>query len=327
MFHWKKREDIWKGVGIYHLTFVLRPRRPLLGTLVDDKVNPRTALSQLGIDALTQMNHTLLLRPNIQFLAVSMMPDHIHVLIYVKSDIGESIKQLARGMRQGWWLKDHALDFEPPFIRTLSRKGQLKSMIEYVHDNPRRALVKRHNPGLFHLRRNLPVTRGGHTLTFSAMGNPFLLDYPERQAVQCSRSLTDEQIESQCNLVLHQAVRTGCVTYSGAISHGEQFIMRAVRENRFPMVIVLKDGFPPEGSPHERYFKPGGVYFETCSSGRLLLLEPTVGTAEDSAVVTRTDNALRAKAETRHRAYAPLPHDSARWHMMRNNVLVEWLAE
>ena len=33
-FHWKSHNDIFKGPGIYHLTFAVSDRRPLLGELV-----------------------------------------------------------------------------------------------------------------------------------------------------------------------------------------------------------------------------------------------------------------------------------------------------
>ena len=36
-----------------------------------------------------------------------------------------------------------------------------------------------------------------------------------------------------------------------------------VKDN--PLVVLLNDGFPQEGSPHERYYKPGGVYFDAHS--------------------------------------------------------------
>ena len=33
-FVWKAPKDIWKGVGIYHITFVVAERKRLLGELV-----------------------------------------------------------------------------------------------------------------------------------------------------------------------------------------------------------------------------------------------------------------------------------------------------
>ncbi|MBQ7448686.1 MAG: hypothetical protein IJS73_02650 [Paludibacteraceae bacterium] len=124
-----------------------------------------------------------------------------------------------------------------------------------------------------------------------------------------------------------QAAQEGKVSYSGAVSAGEKQIVRAIREAGLPVVVVLNDGFPPAGSEHERYYKPGGVYFEACAAGRLLLLEPTATTLASERVVTLTEQALRNKAEAKHQDYVPLPHTSKRWRMMANNCIAEILAD
>lgn len=36
----------------------------------------------------------------------------------------------------------------------------------------------------------------------------------------------------------------------------------------------MKEGFPDDKDESSRYYKPGGVYFDACAAGRLLLLEP-----------------------------------------------------
>ena len=66
----------------------------------------------------------------------------------------------------------------------------------------------------------------------------------------------------------------GATTITAAISEGEKTITKALRSKKFPLIVLLKDGFPKIGSRQERFFKPGGVYFDACAVGRLLLLEP-----------------------------------------------------
>ena len=193
-------------------------------------------------------------------------------------------------------------------------------MIQYIHDNPRRALLKQQNPDLFILRRDTRVRE----LCFTSMGNLFLLDYPDKQSVICSRSLSEQQIAAQQTDVLRQA-ENGCITVTAAISPGERQIARAVREAGFPLIILLKDGFPKAGDPHEKYYKPGGVYFETCAAGRLLLLEPTAETLTLPDIQTRTEQTLRDKAEARHWSYQPLPVSSDRYRMMAANEIVKML--
>ncbi len=199
----------------------------------------------------------------------------------------------------------------------LHRDGQLERMIAYVHDNPRRALLKRMHPDLFRLRRNLNVTVApGIALSFSAMGNVFLLDYPEKVAVQCSRSMTEEEIEIRKREVLEQASR-GAVCVSAAISEGEKQICRAIRESGYPLIILMKEGFPDDKDESSRYYKPGGVYFDACAAGRLLLLESQTQ-AYEIEEIRQTVNA---------KTMAELPHTTDRYRFLALNKMAEMICQ
>ena len=347
-FVWKRHKDIFKGVGIYHITFVLSGRQPLLGSLAVVSEEPRCLPTDLGSAISHDLDGIHQRRPYVRLLAKQLMPDHIHVLLYVTDDCGVTIKEIARGMRQGWrqfmaapvniapqmssaeeykqMPPSEAPEqgkqplFETPFFRTLAHKGQLDAMIHYIHDNPRRAMLKQQNPDLFILRRD---TRVGE-LCFSSLGNLFLLDYPEKQPIICSRTLSEQQITAQQTDALCQA-ENGCITVTAAISPGERQIAKAIRKAGFPLIILLKDGFPKAGDPHEKYYKPGGVYFEACAAGRLLLLEPTADTQTLPDIQTRTEQTLRKKAEARHWNYQPIPVASDRYRMMAANEIVKVL--
>ncbi|MBR1928697.1 MAG: hypothetical protein IJ834_03025 [Paludibacteraceae bacterium] len=258
MFTWKRHKEIFKGEGIYHLTFVIHDREPIFGELQMTNGEARMIHNALGKAISEDLNALTNRRPYCRLLAKQLMPDHIHVLIWITEDCGIPVKEIARGMRQGWKQMaaakatvgielNKAVDinrqmpsaeiyrqpllnnfkqplFSAPFIRTLSRKGQLDAMIAYIHDNPRRAMLRRLNPDLFRLGRELQV----EGLTFTALGNLFLLDYPQRQAIECSRSASEEWIATLQASAM-QAAEEGAVSYSGAISEGEKQIVRAVR--------------------------------------------------------------------------------------------------
>jgi hypothetical protein len=98
-------------------------------------------------------------------------------------------------------------------------------MIEYVKANAERAWQRRQNPDLFRMHRRTEVCG----LQFTSMGNHFLLEWPDRQLVEMSRSASDEQVGSRLQEVL-AAAHNGAVTYTAAISKGEQKIARTVRE-------------------------------------------------------------------------------------------------
>ena len=215
------------------------------------------------------------------------------------------------------WQQDAAYYHE----RILHAPGQLRRMIDYVKDNPRRLWLKSHNPDLFKLHRRTEAAG----LSFTSMGNHFLLNWPDGQVVEMTRSATNEEIEERLCSV-SAAAHNGAVTYTAAISKGEQIIARTLREQGYPLVVLLNDGFPEEGSPHERYYKPGGVYFEACSKGQLLLLEPTEEAFLDDSIQKAVEERLRHKAEERHYSYTPIPVTSQRYRFMALNEMARRLA-
>ena len=216
------------------------------------------------------------------------------------------------------WQQDAAYYHE----RILHAPGQLRRMIDYVKDNPRRLWIKSHNPELFRLHRR--TEEAG--LSFTSMGNHFLLDWPDKQVVEMSRSATNDEVQERLRKVL-AAAHNGTVTYTAAISKGEQIIARTLREQGYPLVVLLNDGFPKEGSPHERYYKPGGVYFEACSKGQLLLLEPIEQTFLDDGIQAAVEETLRRKTEARHYTYTPIPVTSQRYRFVALNEMAKRLAQ
>ena len=216
------------------------------------------------------------------------------------------------------WQQDAAYYHE----RILHAPGQLRRMIDYVKDNPRRLWIKSHNPELFKLHRRTEAAG----LSFTSMGNHFLLDWPDKQMVEMSRGATKEEVQEQLQSVL-AAAHNGTITYTAAISKGEQFIARTLREQGYPLVVLLNDGFPKVGSPHERYYKPGGVYFEACSKGQLLLLEPTEQSFLDTGIQAAVEETLRRKAGVRHSTYTPIPLTSQRYRFVSLNEMAKRLTQ
>ena len=206
--------------------------------------------------------------------------------------------------------------------RILHAPGQLRRMIDYVKDNPRRLWIKSHNPEFFRLHRRTEAAG----LSFTSMGNHFLLDWPDKQVVEMSRSATNEEVQERLRKVL-AAAHNGAVTYTAAISKGEQLIARTLREQGYLLVVLLNDGFPKEGSPHERYYKPGGVYFEACSKGQLLLLEPTEQAFLDDGIQAAVEETLRLKAAARQYTYTPIPTTSQRYRFVALNEMAKRLAQ
>ena len=318
----------WRKPCIVHVTMVANSRQALFGKLTHNGSEAVIEKTPIGWVLINQQRRMLDMCPDVRVLADKVMPDHHHMVLQVLRTMPRSIKQVVRGYMQGCKEDARKLGFSenlydaPPFYRVLTHKGQLHAMIEYVKANAERAWQRRQNPNLFRMHRKTEVCG----LHFTSLGNHFLLDWPERQLVKMSREASNEQIEQRLQSVL-VAAHNGAVTYTAAISKGEQKISRMVREKGFPLVVLLNDGFPKEGSPHERFYKPGGVYFEACSKGKLLLMEPDGSAFVNPVVMKATEETLRRKAEAKHYSYSPIPVESQRYRFVALNEIGRLLVE
>ena len=212
--------------------------------------------------------------------------------------------------------------FEKPFIRTLSHKGQLKNIIKYTHNNPDNAIMREENPDLYVIRRGIVI----NGLSFDTMGKNRLLDFPLRQTVAISRNATEEKIQQMAEQTLREAER-GAVTYTVAISEGEKYVAREIREHGMPLIVIMPEGFPPEGTAAARYFHPHGVYHKACGEGRLLILSPSEHNYSFGSVVKRTEAELKRRCMARGITYTPIPHNSKRWRFIACNVMLQMITE
>ena len=312
----------WRKPCIVHVTMVANSRQALFGRLTHNGSEAAVEKTTIGWALINQQRRLLEMCPEIKILADKVMPDHHHIVLQVQRTMPRSIREVVRGYMQGCKAEARKQGFTenlydaPPFYRVLTHKGQLHAMIEYVKANTERAWQRKQNPELFRMHRKTEVCG----LQFTSMGNHFLLDWPDRQLVEMSRSSSDEQIEDRLKEVM-MAAHNGAVTYTAAISNGEKRIAKAVREHGFPLVVLLNNGFPAEGSPQERFYKPGGVYFEACSKGRLLLMEPDERAFVNPAVMMATEEVLRKKAEAKHYCYTCVPVESQRYRFVALNEM------
>ncbi len=287
---------------MYMVTMVVEGRLPLFGTVVgrsdapaDSELAPRIELSELGWRVSEEILSTPAHHPEISVVALQMMPDHLHAILFVKEKMEEPLGMALRGFKQKCnqhyrelilgvssvalptqqtgqkqEKKDrrgedrtHGMLFARGYNdKLLLRDGQLQRWMDYLRDNPRRLLMKREQPDLFRVQRGLMIAGQ----QFSSIGNRFLLERPVKLQVQCSRRLTDEQIAEKQAWWLEQA-HSGAVLVSPCISKGEKQVMRAAFDEGLPIIVLQENGFTDLA-------KPGGRRMEACARGQLLLLAP-----------------------------------------------------
>ncbi len=270
---------------VYMVTLAVEGRRPLLGTVTGDGETVPAVFtpSPLGEEVIRALHSIPEFHPQVAVWQVQLMPDHLHVILFVKERLPVHLGSVINGFKVGcnrvyrdlMGSDSHTMLWESGYNdRILDRDGQLQGMKRYLRDNPRRLAVKRHHPDLFTVQRG--VQAGG--FEFAALGNLFLLDAPWIVAVKCTRKLDEAGIAEQRRHFLALADE-GAVLISPSISPGEKAVMRAAFEQGYPTIVLLENGFAPLA-------KPGGRRFDACAQGRLLLLAPWPH-HNDDRVITR----------------------------------------
>ncbi len=253
------------------ITLCVEGRTPRLGALCgsdDSHPLPWVNLTPLGESVKDEWLGIPRYYPQIRVLALTVMPDHLHGILFVTEPLPVHLGKVINGFKTGCNRTARELGLSVPVWEqgytdgVLQGKGQLDRWKAYLSDNPRRLLIKRENPDFFSVQRNLKVSG----MTFSAIGNRFLLERPVKLPVQCSRSITMEDLEKKKRELLAAAAQ-GAVLVSPAIAAGEKGIMRAAFDAGYPEIILLENGFTDLA-------KPGGARFDACSRGQLLLLAP-----------------------------------------------------
>ena len=169
--------------------------------------------------------------------------------------------------------------------RPLTRKGQLQTMIAYLHDNPRRLFVRRHSARAFELRRGVQVG----AQVFDAMGNHTLLQRP-LHAVHVRRRFSEQERRAYMNACI-LAARQGWALVGAFISEYEQQV-RAVALREGHAVVQLTTDLLT------KCYKPSGELFDACGNGQVLLLSQRTTLDSFSRRITRAEcNALNALAE------------------------------
>ena len=289
---WQEPETAWKGVGIYHVTLVVSSRKPLLGELVIPDNDPEQAhvdLTPFGEEIKDCVKTIPEHHPEIQILALRMMPDHVHFILHVHRKMEIGIKAAMRGFWQGAKIigraytssidpndiRDNKRRIDPvfnkmPFIRPLSRKGQLQAMIRYVQMNPQRLATKLLKPGYFYVQKGVEI--GGRM--FEAVGNIELLQAARMVPVHVRSMWVRDAEEHGDDKALRDykngcvlAARQGSVMVSPFISEHERAVLDVLIKEKRGVIYIADNGFG-------QYFKPSDGLFDAVAEGRLLILSP-----------------------------------------------------
>lgn len=290
-WHWQAPGKAWKGVGIYHVTLTVTSRQPLLGTLVIPNNDPmqawveRTALGEAVVDCLRTVPE---FHPEVRIISFDLMPNHLHTIWHVTRPMSVGIKSVVRGFWQAVKQigREYSMSIAPnairdnqhrpdpiftemPFIRPLSRKGQLNTMIHYTWLNPQRLATMRLMPGTFCVQENIEIAGR----VYRGVGNADLLQRAKYMPVHVRRTMVEEA-EHGDNKRLRDymngcvlAARNGTVMVSPFISPKEKEVMDELLKEGLPFIYIADNGF-------RDYYKPQDSLFEAVARKQVLILSP-----------------------------------------------------
>ncbi len=293
----RKTEHDYAGAGVYLITVSTRNRERLLGTLKGNtpdeaRIEP-TTLGEYVVAGFRKMAGMIssVSGQFVQVLQYQLMPDHFHGIVYIREKLpqgwtlGRMIGAWKGDCSREFWRENATLTpgahdekaplFSPGYNdKILFHEGQLKNWISYLRDNPRRLWLKLHNPD--RLRKEYEFRVGISSHAYTAVGNTFLVTYPERVQVRCHRNLTDEEIRAEVRHYLSLS-RRGVVLVSPFISPAEKAVYEACYQEKRPMIHIVNRGL--DG----RFVYPTGRDLTGCSEGFLLVLAPYADYSQETA--------------------------------------------
>lgn len=260
----------YRDRSIYHIVLNKNAGIPdfsvITGIPGDRQWAPKAVPSFLGRvigEAISSLKHVY---PFTSILRRCIMPDHVHMVLYVKEKtdvhLGELIKFIknrcydtltADGLNRE--MQVFADNYHDTF---LVFRGQLQRMLDYVSDNPRRHLVRQQYPSWF---QRFVISDGKDS--FEAYGNWDLMVEPVVTPVRAGREFRKNEIAYK-QLWVRTVLNDG-ILVSPFINEMEKRVRDWAVDNGGALIYIVPDEFG------ERY-KPSGVLFDLCAEGRLMLV-------------------------------------------------------
>ncbi|MBR5920022.1 MAG: hypothetical protein IKZ56_02515 [Bacteroidales bacterium] len=256
-----------------HFHGVIEVKEPMEWSLGDIIQGMKTACTQRW----WQMNGVpaSINRPNSVDCNNANLPKWLREKAAIYRSDGELIRHLSKKQRQEYYAlvgREQRPLFDDNYDDTVCLDSRHReAMIAYVHDNPRRAILRRALPDV--MQRCLHVRIGGHS--YGAFGNLFLLRWANKVQVQCHRKhpASGQPYEETADYTRQReqwekAILGGAtVMVTPGISRGELLMKNECLGKGYPLIHIQKDPIGP-------YWKPERQRFDACANGSLLVLAP-----------------------------------------------------
>lgn len=285
------------SVRMYHIVLSKAEHTPCLCKIWQDPsakghIAPKSKFSHAGRVFLRELRRWQALNPQIQVMNRAIMPDHVHLMLFVKEKLpkplGTYISYLTGACTRALCITttpsapaplppasapaplatpSEAKPLRPFFLHNfadtiISNAGQKDVCFRYITDNPKRLLARKLYPEYFRSKLLLTLPSGEYEI----YGNLFLLNHPLKTVVRESRRFTEEK-KRQNRARWQETMRSGGVLVSPFIHPVEIEARDTGIQEGAKLIIISTNGLA------ERY-KPSGRFFELCEEGRLLIIAP-----------------------------------------------------
>ena len=254
---------------IYMVTINKSPLIPAFGTLEGDhrlpvgqKGSSFVSASAIGSAIKNVLRNFRLIEPNIRILQYSLMPDHLHILLFVEEPTEEILGRIIARFKVD---VDKSAGMEKVFAKgfndqILKNSRSLAVLYRYLQDNARRLAVRKMHPEFFRRVNALKIGGKPH----QAYGNFQLLECPFREQVIVHRADSSETRKRNRDQWLYTAANGG-ILVSPFISREEKEIRKEAEEAGGRFILITNE-------PMADRYKPTGHDFQLCESGRLLII-------------------------------------------------------
>lgn len=200
--------------------------------------------------------------PKIKILQYAIMPDHLHILLFVTEPTQEILGRIIARFKV---MVNNAAGSNGIFSKgfndqILHRGRSLDVHFRYLRDNPRRLAVRRERPEYFRRVNGLEIAGK----RCRAYGNVLLLRNPFKEQVVVHRADDADKRLHDRRMWLYTAANGG-VLVSPFISPDEKAVRYEAEELGGKFILITNE------SMGERY-KPAAHDFALCEQGRLLII-------------------------------------------------------
>lgn len=281
--HWHD----YRSPARYMITLSKTPRIPSFSQIEGDwrlpvgtRGSSYTRWSSIGRIIADRLYHISDIHPSLKAEQYIVMPDHVHVLLWVQSilpdPLGSYIARFKNAINNAS-LTNHI--FEDGFNdQIITNKRNLNSIYNYIRSNPYRFAVRRACPDFF-ARCNDMIIAG---IPCQLYGNLHLLDNPFKDQVIVHKADSDQTFLANKDRWLYTASNGG-VLVSPFISPREKFIRKEAESSGGKLILITNCSLGDRE-------KPSGKDFDLCAEGRMLIIAPLTPMPLDRATCLKMNS-------------------------------------